>query len=73
MARREKEQNQLYHYNPEPSMRPVRHFYCKVDRGIQPCAPVSPYVQVPTVVAPVAIVPYATEDQPLWQDATEYY
>lgn len=67
-----REHNNLQ-YPVQPPVKMVRHFYCTVDRGVQPCAPASQYVQMPAVVAPIAVVPYSTTDQPLWQDATENY
>lgn len=74
MSKRYKNQQETaVPYQSAPPVRMVRHFYCTVDRGVQPCAPASQYVQMPTVVTPLAVVPYATTDQPLWQDATENY
>ncbi len=72
MFGRKKNQEQEYQIPTEPPVRMVRHFYCTVDSGVQPCAPASQIVQMPTVVAPVAIVPYATGEQPVWQYDTEY-
>lgn len=72
MFGRKKNKEQEYQMPMEPQVRMVRHFYCTVDNGVQPCAPASQNVQMPTVVAPVAIVPYATSEQPVWQYETEY-
>lgn len=73
MSRRNKNQTSEYQIPMEPPVRMVRHFYCTVDGGIQPCAPASYIVQMPAVVAPIAMVPYSTDNRSLWQDGTEYY
>ena len=73
MFGRNKKQEQEYNIPAEPPVRMVRHFYCTVDNGIPPCAPASHMVQMPTVIAPVVIAPYASGEQSVMQQyETEY-